>query len=161
MQKKAIVMGFIILVAGLVIGSLAVADMPGPDPEPAALWKYITKTSPYTKWGFWPDHQGMQPGRAPHGPLHKVYVNDRAVNSSKPPVQYGSILVKENYSKDKELKVITVMYKVNGYNPGSGDWFWAKYSLDGKAAKFGKPNGCIGCHGVRANNDFVTTHEFK
>jgi len=161
MQKKAIVMGFIILVAGLVIGSLAVADMPGPDPEPAALWKYITKTSPYTKWGFWPDHQGMQPGRAPHGPLHKVYVNDRAVNSSKPPVQYGSILVKENYSKDKELKAITVMYKVNGYNPGSGDWFWAKYSLDGKAAKFGKPNGCIGCHGVRANNDFVTTHEFK
>ena len=89
-------MGIIILAIGLFIGSMAVADMPGPDPEPAALWKHITKTSSYTKWAFWPDHQSMQPGRAPHGPLHKVYVNDRAVNSSKPPVQYGSILVKEN-----------------------------------------------------------------
>lgn len=79
----------------------------------------------------------MQPGRAPHGPLHKVYVNDRALNSVRPPVQYGSIAVKENYDKAKELKAITVMYKVNGYNPKDGDWFWAKYTLDGKAGRFG------------------------
>jgi len=123
MQKKVFGMGIIVLAIGLVIGTIAVADMQDPDPNPASLWKYITKTSPYTKWAFWPDPQGMQPGRAPHGPLHKVYVNDRALNSTKPPLQYGSIQVKENYSKGKELKAITVMYKVNGYNPGSGDWF--------------------------------------
>ena len=62
--------------------------MPSPDLD--ALWKYIAIESPYTKWGFWPDHQGMQPGRALHGPLHKVYVNDRALNSPQPPIQYGS-----------------------------------------------------------------------
>ena len=107
------------------------------------MWGYITKESPYTKWEFWPDHQGMQPGRAPHGPLHKVFVNDRALDSSQPPVQYGSIAVKENYGKDKELKAITVMYKVTGYNPDAGDWFWAKYSPEGKADKFGKPEGCV------------------
>lgn len=143
----------------LVFCTLAAADMPGADPD--ALWKYITKDDPYTQWGFWPDHQGMQPGRAPHGPLHKVYVNDRALKSSRPPVQYGSIAVKENYGKDKKLKAITVMYKLQGFNPGDGDWYWAKYSPEGKADKFGKPAGCVGCHGTRANNDFILVHEFK
>ncbi|MDY7001625.1 MAG: cytochrome P460 family protein [Thermodesulfobacteriota bacterium] len=138
--------------------AVAFAEMPGPDPD--ALWKYITQESPYMKWGFWPDHQDMQPGRAPHGPLHKVYVNDRGLNSPTPPVQYGTIAVKENYGMDKELKAITVMYKVLGYNPGAGDWFWVKYSPKGKADKFGKPSGCVGCHGTRAKNDFMLVHEF-
>ena len=132
--------------------------MPGAEPD--ALWNHITKVSPYTKWAFFPDHQGMQPGRAPHGPLHKVYVNDRALNSTKPPVQYGSIIVKENYNKAKVLKAITVMYKVQGYNPGDGDWFWAKYTTEGTAKPFGKPKGCVGCHGTRAKNDFILVHEF-
>jgi len=142
-----------------IIAVIAFAEMPSPDPD--VLWKYITNESPYKKWSFWPDHQGMQPGRAPHGPLHKVYVNDRALNSSQPPVQYGSIAVKENYGKDKELKAITVMYKVTDYNSDAGDWFWVKYSPDGKADKFGKPAGCVGCHGTRAANDFILVHEFK
>jgi len=138
---------------------VAFAEMPGPDPD--ALWKHITKESPYQEWGFWPDHQGMQPGRAPHGPLHKVYVNDRGLNSPAPPVQYGAIEVKENYGMDRELKAITVMYKVFGYNLDAGDWFWAKYSPKGKVDKFGKPSGCVGCHGTRAKNDFILVHEFK
>jgi biotin synthase len=35
----------------------------------------------------------------------------------------GANAVLENYGKDKELKAITVMYKVAGYNPDAGDWF--------------------------------------
>jgi hypothetical protein len=159
MKKVVIAVGALLIAMSLLAGPLAFADMPGPDPE--ALWHYITKISPYQGWSFWPDHQGMQPGRAPHGPLHKVYVNDRALNSPKPPVQYGAIQVKENYSKAKKLKAITVMYKVHGYNPKDGDWFWVKYTLDGKAKPFGKPAGCVGCHGTRANNDFILVHEFR
>src|SRR5210317_2257077 len=124
-----------------IFGPIVFAEMPSPEPE--VLWKYITEENPYTNWGFWPDHQGMQPGRAPHGPLHKVYVNDRALNSARPPLQYGSILVKENYSKDEKLGAVTVMYKINAYNPEEGDWFWVKYSSDGKVDKFGKPKGWI------------------
>ncbi len=56
----------------------------------------------------------MQQGRAPHGPFHKVFVNEKALNSAKPPVQYGSLMVKKNYNPKKELKIITVMYKVKG-----------------------------------------------
>ena len=156
-MKKQITI--VMMVVTLIFGTTVFAEMPGTDP--GSLWNYITKESPYTKWGFWSDHQGMQPGRAPHGPLHKVFVNDRAFHSSQPPVQYGSIAVKENYGKDKKLKAITVMYKVAGYNPDAGDWFWVKYSPKGKADKFGKPSGCVGCHSTRAVNDFILVHEFK
>jgi hypothetical protein len=156
---KKLIISISIICGCAIVAFIAFAEMPSPNAD--VLWKYITEESPYTKWAFWPDHQGMQPGRAPHGPLHKVYVNDRALNSSKPPVQYGSIAVKESFGKDKKLKAITVMYKVLDYNPGAGDWFWAKYSPDGKADKFGKPKGCVGCHGTRAANDFILVHEFK
>ena len=159
MKKVAMTIGVLVVTACFLSGSLGFAEMPGPGP--AELWNYITKVSPYKAWSFWSDHQGMQAGRAPHGPLHKVYVNDLAFNSPKPPVQYGAIQVKENFSKAKELKAITVMYKVDGYNPKDGDWFWVKYTPDGKAGPFGKPAGCIGCHGTRASNDFILVHEFR
>lgn len=159
MRKISVIVGILFIAACLGGSVMAFADMPDPDPQ--ALWNYITKVSPYRNWSFWPDHQGMQPGRAPHGPLHKVYVNDRALHSVKPPVQNGSIIVKENYNKAKELVAITVMYKAPGYNPGVGDWFWVKYTPDGKAKPFGKPKGCISCHGTKANNDFIIVHEFK
>ena len=159
MKKIAIVISCTLCALCLMIVSISLAEMPGSDP--VKLWDYITKVSPYNKWSFWPDHQGMQPGRAPHGPLHKVYVNDRAFNSKNPPVQYGSIAVKENYNNAKELKAITVMYKIHKYNPDAGDWFWVKYTPEGKAEKSGKPEGCVGCHGTRAKNDFILVHEFK
>jgi hypothetical protein len=53
------------------------------------------------------------------------------------------------------------MYKVPGYNPDDGDWFWVLYGLDGSVKKEGKPAGCVGCHGSRAKNDFILVHEFK
>jgi hypothetical protein len=159
MKKVARIIGVLVVTVCFLYGSVAFADMPGADPE--ELWHYITKVCPYKGWSFWPDHQGMQPGRAPHGPLHRVYVNDRALNSPRPPVQYGAIEVKESYSRANELKAITVMYKVNGYNPIDGDWFWVKYTPEGKAKPFGKPEGCILCHGTRFGNDFIIVHEFK
>ncbi|MCK4502412.1 MAG: cytochrome P460 family protein [Desulfuromonadales bacterium] len=159
-MKKLVISGFLIATMMLSVGAISMAEtMPGADGD--ILWNYITEKSPYTKWSYWPDHQGMQDGRAPHGPQHKVFVNKLALESAAPPLQYGAIQVKENYSKANELKAITVMYKIKGYNPDSGDWFWAKYDASGKALITGKPMGCIGCHGTRAANDFVLVHEFK
>lgn len=139
--------------------TLAYAAMPKAEPD--ALWHYITQVSPYSQWSDWPDHPGMQPGRAPHGALHKVFVNDLALHSSKPPVAYGSIAVKENYTAQKKLAAITVMYKLKGFDPDNGDWYWAKYTPDGKAEKFGNPKGCVGCHATRAKNDYILVHEFN
>lgn len=159
MQKKVIT-GCLAVAMLMSVASFTMAEeMPGPDGS--ALWNYISKVSPYTQWSYWPDHEGMTKGRAPHGPKHKVFVSAQAFASTAAPVQYGSIEVKENYSKAEELKAITVMYKVKDYNPQDGDWFWAKYSPTGNVLKAGKPKGCIGCHSTRAANDFVLVHEFK
>ena len=103
-MKKNLVIGFVMLLTALFSASLVMSEMPGSDAD--ALWNYITKDSPYQKWSFWPDHQGIQDGRAPHGPRHKVYVNDKALTSTAPPLQYGSIQVKENFNMAGELKTI-------------------------------------------------------
>jgi hypothetical protein len=64
-------------------------------------------------------------------------------------------------TSDKKLVAITVMYKVKGYNPEAGDWFWAKYGPDGKIAAEGKVNSCIECHGAKKANDFIHTAALK
>jgi len=156
-MKKQIRVSLIVLVS-ITISSLAFAEMPGADAK--ALWQYISKTSPYTSWGFWPDHKGLLEGNAPHAPLHKVFVNDIGLKSSHAPVNYGTIEVKENIGKDKKLKALTVMYKVKGYNPEAGDWFWVKYKPNGKVAKAGKPGGCISCHSGAEDTDYILVHNF-
>ena len=140
----------VVLVFGAVL--VEAGDMAAPDG--AALWKKISMECPYTNWGQFPDHMGMQDGVAPHGPLHIVYVNKEGLAKGHPKPD-GAIIVKENYMPDKKLAAVTVMYKVNGYNPAAGDWFWAKYAPDGTVQAEGKPKGCVGCHSGRADMDFI------
>ncbi len=84
-MRKIVMTGCLAILILLSIGSLTMAaEMPKPDGD--ALWKYITSDSPYTEWSYWPDHQGMQEGRAPHAPLHKVFVNKQALESATPPL---------------------------------------------------------------------------
>lgn len=157
MTKK--VTGFIIIFMAVLFGTSAMAQMPGADPK--ELWEHITKTSPYTQWKFWDDHQGMQEGNEPHGSLNKVYVNDKTYESSSAPFNYGAIVVKENYNKKEKLMALTVMYKVKDFNPKAGDWFYVRYTPRGKAKPYGKPKGCVSCHSANADNDFIFLHDFE
>lgn len=159
MKKTALLTAIAVCCLTLFASLQTMAEMPGPDPK--ALWEYMTKTSPYTQWKFWDDHQGMLPGDEPHGSFHKVYVNDIAYASTSPPMKNGSVVVKENYNDKKELMALTVMYKVEGYNPDAGDWFWVRYTPEGKAKPQGKVKGCISCHGGNQDSDFIFVHEFK
>ncbi len=159
MKNTANISGIAVFCLSLFMAVQTMADMPGPDPK--ALWKYITQTSPYTEWKFWDDHQGMLPGDEPHGSFHKVYVNDIAYSSESAPMKNGSVVVKENYSDKKKLMALTVMYKVDGYNPDAGDWFWVRYTLKGKAKPYGKPKGCISCHSASPDSDYIFVHEFE
>ena len=71
---------------------------------------------------------------------------------------YGAIIVKENYGKDKKtLMAITPMYKLKGYNPEAGDWFWVKYDSSGKVLKAGKVKGCIDCHRTQEDKGWLFT----
>ncbi|MFV0422043.1 cytochrome P460 family protein [Oleidesulfovibrio sp.] len=128
-----------------------------PEPEGKALWTYISETSPYTQWGQFDEHNGMQPGNAPHGTMHALFVNNIGL-ASKGQAQYGTIMVKANYGADNLLKAFTVMYKSKGYGQDTGDWFWAKYSPEGEVQAEGQPKGCVGCHKSMKDNDWTMTH---
>ncbi len=143
--------------------SPAPATLPGADA--AQLFNYIKNQNPYTSWAAWPLTTKLYPGRDPHGAFLNNYVNDIAVNSinaaTDPAAQHGmadgSIVVKENYGPDKTLAALTVMYKVQNFNPAAGDWFWAEYLPDGTVVLSGKVDGCIGCHvNVNANDMLFT-----
>jgi len=150
---------FIVFICVLVAAApLAGAEEDLPPADGEQFWKYITETNPYLGWGFWPGHYGIYPGKSPHGAYLKVYANGIALKAARErkPMPYGAILVKENYGKNKKsLMAITPMYKIKGFNPEAGDWFWAKYGPDGKVFAAGKPKGCINCHGVQKSKDWI------
>ena len=93
----------------------------------ATLWESLD-TMNYTGWKMWPGKDALYKGTQPHGAFLTTYVNESAhaaIMGKKGGMPEGAIVVKENYSPQKELAAVTVMYKVKGYNPSVGDWFWA------------------------------------
>jgi hypothetical protein len=162
------------LTAGLILGMAFIASAihevipsetqiaePGPDAE--KLSTYIIRYKPYTAWQLWPGKGRLYPGREPHGSLLTTFVNETAYYSirDKKGMADGSIIAKENYAADRKFVALTVMYKIRGYDPESGDWFWAKYALDGKVIASGKVEACTKCHGEKKDNDFIWTGDVK
>lgn len=126
----------------------------------ADFWVLISKTHPYTQWNTWPGYPDLYPGKSPHGAYLKLYANEVAIQAAKEgkPMPNGAIIVKENYGEDQTtLMAVTPMYKVSGYHPEAGDWFWAKYGPDGTIDKEGKVEGCIECHKTVADKDWIFT----
>jgi hypothetical protein len=122
------------------------------------VWDRITQDFSYRDYSFWPGHQGVRAGQAPHGALHRIYVNRTLLDAlpvADSTAPDGSIIVKDNLTANRELDGVTVMVKAKGYNPEAGDWFWAKYGPDGEVQVEGTPNGCITCHEGVKNNDYV------
>ena len=61
----------------------------------------------------------------------------------------GSIIVKEGYSDSSgsELNKITIMKKINGFDPEHNDWFWANYNEGGGlGGANGSVSSCYSCH---------------
>ena len=161
MNKKALIVISLILVTVSscqkeeepLFSAITVNDISG-----ELLWKRITEDFAYSGYSFWPGHEDVRAGQAPHGSLHRIYVNRTLLEGL--PTQDriaadGSIIVKDNLTATRELDSVTVMAKVEGYNPEAGDWFWAKYEPDGTVQVEGKPGGCIRCHEGVAENDYV------
>jgi hypothetical protein len=144
-------------VLALGLAGAAVAKSHQPPAEGAGFWKYVTETDPYTEWSYLPGKEGMYPGQSPHGKFLKVYVNDKALEAVKAgrPLPPGSMVVKENYNADKELAAVTPMYKVEGYDPDAGDYWWAKIGPDGEIMAEGKVASCIKCHSHADGGDYL------
>jgi hypothetical protein len=168
-KNLIIVMCIVVVLLGMAVFAYAIheekpsetmAVLPGPDA--AKLYDYIAKDNPYVKWQLWPGKGRLYKGREPHGAFLTTYVNNHAYFSAKDrkgKMDSGSIIVKENYMPDKKLAVLTVMYKIKGFNGSAGDWFWAKYEPFGKVLAAGKVEACISCHGGNKANDFIMTEK--
>lgn len=144
-----------------IIPSETQVPLPGPNAE--ALNEYIVRFNPYRAWNLWPGKERLYKGREPHGALLTTFVNTSAFFSvkDKQPMTDGAIIVKENYTADKKFVALTVMYKIKGYDPAHNDWFWAKYTPDGKPEASGKVKVCIDCHGSVKGNDYLFTGPIK
>ena len=80
----------------------------------------------------------------------KYYVNPAGMSDIDSPPD-GSIFVKEQFDKDKQFIGLTVMKKVDGYDPENKDWYWAIADTDARITNAGKLNSswtsaCISCH---------------
>jgi hypothetical protein len=141
----------------IMAAALALAKDKFPPAKGQAFWTYIHKTDPYTKWAMWPGHEGLHEGKSPHGNYVRVFVNKLALQAAKTgkPMPFGAIIIKENYKDKKTLLSLTPMYKVKGYNPAGGDWYWTKISPNGKILAEGKLKGCLRCHEAVKSNDWV------
>jgi hypothetical protein len=162
MRPKSGVIAACALALALVITMYIAPVMAGGDLPPAegkAFWTYIHKTNPYTKWAMWPGKEGMLEGKSPHGKYVRIFVNRVALEAAKTgkPMPDGAIIIKENYKDTNALAVLTPMYKVKGYNPTAGDWYWTKIAANGKVLGEGKLKGCIRCHEAVKNTSWVFT----
>ena len=107
----------------------------------------------YEQWDQFAGHEGMQPGKSPHGKFVRTFV--KAADASAP--GYGSIIVKENYSSEdpSSLGGLTVMQRIEGYDAENEDWFWARYTPKGKLTHSGKVSSCADCHFDAGGDDYV------
>jgi len=129
------------------------------------LWNYINKAK-YRYWAPVPgESEEAYRGEGPHGEYLKMYLNRRAAGNPDQ-LPYGSMIIKENYAFDGiSLEAITLMYRVEGYNPKAADWYWVKFNSNGTVSQKSTPNGsipvagkvstCIDCHDRAEDDDFV------
>lgn len=138
-------------------------DLPGPSAQ--ALWSYLQAEDYDGRWTIWPGTTAMMQGTEPHGMRLTTYVNDtalRAIQNRSGTMPPGAMIVKENYMPDGTLAAVTPMYKIEGYNPTVGDWFFAKFDLPGPTiAAEGRVEGCQNCHAAVAANDYLFTGSIR
>ncbi len=92
------------------------------------------KNSNYQSWKMWPGKEAFYPTMTHSAAFMTTYMNDVAlatIQGHTGIMKEDSVLVNENYGAEKKLMALTVMYKVDGYDPAHNDWFWAKYAPDG------------------------------
>lgn len=139
----------------------AETTLKAPGANATAIYEYITALDPYDKWELWPGKKRMFKARPPLG-LVNTYVSENALYSIRKGQTMidSSFIVTENYDNSKKFTALFVMYKIKGYNPSAGDWFWAQYGPKGNVVSAGKVQACIDCHAKQKVNDYIFTDKF-
>lgn len=158
----ALLLGYIVAAYGIheIIPSETVVAEPGPNAD--KLNDYLVRYNPYRSWSLFPGKGRLYRAEKPLG-LVTTFVNNTAYRSisGQGGMADGSMIVTENYSDDKKFLALFVMYKIKGYNPDGGDWFWAQYAPSGTVKVSGNVKACIECHAARKDNDYIFTGTVK
>ena len=163
MKKGLLVFTIVLAITVALTGMLFAQAKKGPAADGKAVWDFI-QNGKYQSWKMWPGTEPQYKGPEPHGAFLTTYVNQVAFDSikaKKGKFADGAMIVQDNFDKNKKLKHVDVMYKVKGYNPKGGDWFWAQYKPSGKVDQEGKVDECIKCHEAQKTNDYVYTSKMK
>ncbi len=130
-------------------------------PSPQVLWQQIQVLQ--KDHAFLPESHPFQVGSRSVDVYTTDLANTPAIQSIKRSgsivrvtrYEDGSLLVKENFNKEKKLTGITAMLKAKGYDAGDRNWVMAAYKPDGSVAAFGKVGSCIACHVMVTKQDFI------
>ena len=114
------------------------------------IWQEIQG---YSNWGQAVDWTGVKASLdGTHGDFVQIWLNQEALpsfeDSTSADLPYGSISVKEGYSSSdgSTINTITVMKKIEGFDPDNGDWFWVSFDPNGDVNKAGSISSCYNCH---------------
>ncbi|WP_347274875.1 cytochrome P460 family protein [Candidatus Kuenenia sp.] len=168
-MNKSKTIGFLIVIIAVVCFTLqkrGTAEIPGINEKINAqrLWEYMTKENPYQCYPAWPGKEGIYESTMPPGDILRLYINDLALDTvvkKKGIFPNGSLLIKEIYTEENKVSLLTVMYKEKGFDPQGNDWYWVKYGHDGEVKLEGRVGLCIECHVGVADNDYVFTGSIK
>jgi len=114
------------------------------------IWQEIQGYSNWDQTVDWTDIKSSLDGT--HGNFVQIWLNQEALPSFEDSIStdlpYGSISVKEGYSSSdgSSINTITVMKKIEGFDPDHGDWFWASFDTNGDVNKAGSVSSCYNCH---------------
>ncbi len=136
----------------------------------------LANTSVSSPQSLWKEIQGLQKTHAimPESTPYQVgsrtvdpYTTDLANTAAKDSIQKaggilkvtryreGSLVVKENYNRHKQLVGVTAMLKVENFDSIDRNWVMAAYDPTGKVLAFGKVGSCIACHVIVRKQDMV------
>ncbi len=163
-RSQLLLLGLPILLAGLLGLACGSGEVDLPDANGAEVWTYFQEIDYRQNWDLWPGKGELYTGGEPHGALFTTYLNRpalEALNNKAGSMPNGAIIIKENYTADAVFDLVTVMYKVEGFDPENNDWFWAKIGAGGDVQAAGRVMGCQACHGASRANDFVLTAPLK
>jgi len=106
---------------------------------------------------------------ASHNSVVEAYINDvvaTAMNETwTGSLPDGALIVKESWSTWDDVggtpAGITVMKKIDGFDPENANWYWVNFGGDGSVSASGKVDGCVSCHAIAADNDYVYLYDFS
>jgi hypothetical protein len=134
------------------------ASLEAPQPTAEAVWSYLEQADYASNWSLWPGKGQFYEGSEPHGALLTTYLNPAAMEALEgdaTSMPAGAMIVKENYSADRQLAAVSVMYKSAGFDAEYNDWFWLSRLADGTVEASGQVESCHECHESEADNDYL------